>query len=198
VRATTQLEHRILDIIAPAAADLGYEIVRLRVMGAKRPRMQVMAERADGLMDVEDCAKLSRALSPVLDVSDPIDGEYTLEVSSPGIDRPLTRLPDFDRWASHEAKLETARPIDGRRRFSGILLGREGNLVRLRTAEGPEVALAFEDLSQARLVLTDALIDAALSVEDRAALAADKALGPDPGMGPEPETGPAPQTDNDD
>ena len=111
-------------IIAPVVEAAGYRLVRLRLIGTKRKTLQVMAERADGLMDVEDCARLSRALSEFLDAEDPIEGEYVLEVSSPGIDRPLTRITDFARWAGHEAKLELTAPDEtGSRRFKGLLLG---------------------------------------------------------------------------
>lgn len=164
MRALTETERRVLAIIEPVAADLGYGVVRVRVMGSKRPRVQIMAERVGGGMDVEDCARLSRAMSPVLDVEDPIPSEYTLEVSSPGIDRPLTRLEDFRAWTGQEAKLETGRPIEGRRRFSGVLLGEAGGLICLKLADtGQEVSVPFHELTQARLVLTDALIDAALA-----------------------------------
>jgi len=164
LRALSETERRVLEIIEPVGADLGYAVVRVRVMGSKRPRVQVMAERIAGGMDVEDCARLSRAMSPVLDVEDPIPSEYTLEVSSPGIDRPLTRLADFNQWVGQEAKLEAGRPIDGRRRFSGVLLGEAGGLIRIRLGDtGQEAEVPFHELTQARLVLTDALIDAALA-----------------------------------
>lgn len=166
MRAITQLERRLLDIAEPVAADLSLRIVRIRVMGAKRVRVQIMAERETGLMDVEDCAALSRALSPVLDVEDPIKGEYTLEVSSPGIDRPLTRAGDFADWVGQEARVETHRPVampDGtlRKRFRGIILGEADGVVRLDLGPGGEASLPFEDLSSARLELTDDLIAAA-------------------------------------
>ena len=121
--AMSQLE----PIIAPAVEAAGFRLVRLRLIGGKRKTLQIMAERADGTMDVEDCATLSRALSEFLDADDPIEGDYVLEVSSPGIDRPLTRLTDFARWSGHEAKIELAAPVDGRKRFRGLLLGLDGN-----------------------------------------------------------------------
>jgi ribosome maturation factor RimP len=149
-------------LIAPSAAAMGYEIVRVLLTGNQRPRLQIMAERADGGgMIVDDCAKLSRAVSAILDVEDPIAGSYELEVSSPGIDRPLTRLADFDRFAGFEAKLETtAAEPDGRRRWAGRLLGLDGETVRLATEDG-EVVVPFAHLTKAKLVLTDELIAAA-------------------------------------
>lgn len=152
--AMTHLE----PIIAPAVEAAGYRLVRLRLMGGKRKTLQIMAERADGLMDVEDCAKLSRALSEFLDAEDPIEGEYDLEVSSPGIDRPLTRITDYARWAGHEAKLELTAPDEsGRKRFKGLLLGLEGNDVVLDMA-GTRAKFPFRAIAEAKLVLTDKLI----------------------------------------
>ncbi len=145
-------------LIAPVVEAAGYRLVRLRLIGTKRKTLQVMAERADGLMDVEDCARLSRALSEFLDAEDPIEGEYDLEVSSPGIDRPLTRITDYARWAGHEAKLELTAPDEnGRRRFKGLLLGVDGNDVVLDVA-GARVKFAFRAIAEAKLVLTDRLI----------------------------------------
>ena len=155
---------RIRALIAPAAEGMGYEIVRIRFMGGESRRiLQIMAERGDGTMNIDGCTELSRALSAVLDVDDPIDAAYDLEVSSPGIDRPLTRPKDFDRYQGFEAKLEAVAPIGGRRRFKGILEGVEENEVLLRVQlEGksePEVlGFAFGLLSDAKLVLTDELI----------------------------------------
>ncbi len=146
-------------IIAPVVEAAGYRLVRLRLIGTKRKTLQVMAERADGLMDVEDCARLSRALSEFLDAEDPIEGEYVLEVSSPGIDRPLTRITDFARWAGHEAKLElNASDETGSRRFKGLLLGLDGNDVVL-DAGGTRMKFAFRNIAEAKLVLTDRLIE---------------------------------------
>jgi ribosome maturation factor RimP len=136
----------------------GYRLVRLRLLGTKRKTLQIMAERADGLMDVEDCARLSRALSEFLDAEDPIEGEYDLEVSSPGIDRPLTRVTDYARWAGHEAKLELVAPDDsGRKRFKGLLLGLDGNDVVLEQG-GTRISFPFRSIAEAKLVLTDKLI----------------------------------------
>jgi ribosome maturation factor RimP len=146
-------------IIAPAVEAAGYRLVRLRLMGDKRKTLQVMAERPDGHMNVEDCAKLSRALSEFLDREDPIEGEYALEVSSPGIDRPLTRLMDFARWSGHEAKLELVAPdTSGRKRFKGMLLGLDGNDVAV-DVEGTRLAFPFKTIAEAKLVLTDRLIE---------------------------------------
>ncbi len=147
-------------LIEPEAEGLGYRIIRVRLSGNRRKRLQVMAERAsDGYMDIDDCGRLSRALSPMLDLKDPIAGEYDLEVSSPGIDRPLMRLEDFDRFAGHEAKLETIGSIDGRRRFKGVIAGVNGDEVRLTTTDAGELRFKFAGLSDARLVLTDRLIE---------------------------------------
>jgi ribosome maturation factor RimP len=146
-------------IIAPAVEAAGYRLVRLRLMGGKRKTLQIMAERADGGMNVEDCARLSRALSAFLEREDPIEGEYVLEVSSPGIDRPLTRLTDFARWAGHEAKIELKTPdANGRKRFKGRLLGLDGNNIVLEV-EGERLAFTHASIAEAKLVLTDRLIE---------------------------------------
>lgn len=155
--AKAPIDRRLAAIVGPAAAEMGFELVRLRLIGGKKPTLQVMAERPDGRMEVEDCAELSRALSAVLDVEDPIQSEYTLEVSSPGIDRPLTRLEDFRRWEGHEAKLETAELVEGRKRFHGILAGVEASEVLIEIDEGT-IGLEFDWLAGARLVLTDELM----------------------------------------
>lgn len=146
-------------IIAPQVEAAGYRLVRLRLIGGKKKTLQVMAERPDGTMDVDDCARLSRALSEFLDREDPIEGEYVLEVSSPGIDRPLTRITDFARWAGHEAKIELSAPdATGRKRFKGLLLGLEGGAV-LVDAAGTRLKLPFAAIADAKLVLTDKLIE---------------------------------------
>ena len=145
-------------IIAPAVEAAGYRLVRLRLMGGKRKTLQIMAERADGGMDVEDCARLSRALSEFLDTQDPIEGEYDLEVSSPGIDRPLTRIMDYARWAGHEAKLElVAADASGRKRFRGKVLGLDGSEIAFEV-DGARLKFPFGAIAEAKLVLTDALI----------------------------------------
>jgi ribosome maturation factor RimP len=154
----TELLRRIEDIVAPTIVGMGYELVRVAM--SKGGTLQIMIEPADGrAMDVEACAVLSRALSAVLDVEDPMPGSYTLEVSSPGIDRPLTRPKDFARWAGHIARLETAEPVEGRRRFKGTLLGLEGDLVKLRLEDGKETQVPLSAVSRAKLEMTDALIE---------------------------------------
>ncbi len=147
-------------LIAPAIEAMGYDIVRVLLSGGDRLCLQIMAERrSDGRMNVDDCAEISRAVAAILDVEDPIDSAYTLEVSSPGLDRPLTRLADFERFAGFEAKVEMQLPVDGRRRFRGRLLGvRDDNIV-LACEEG-EVALPFAEMMKAKLVITDDLIAA--------------------------------------
>jgi ribosome maturation factor RimP len=154
----TELLRRIEEIVTPTVVGMGYELVRVAM--SRGGTLQIMIEPADGRpMDVEDCATLSRALSAVLDVEDPISGAYTLEVSSPGIDRPLTREKDYARWAGHVARVETAQPIDGRRRFKGTLLGLENGTVRLRLDDGTEAHLPLSAVARAKLELTDALLD---------------------------------------
>ncbi len=145
-------------LIEPSLAAMGYEIVRVLIMGKHSPTLQIMAERKDEqAMTVEDCADISRQISAVLDVEDPIRSAYTLEVSSPGLDRPLTRPKDFQRFAGYEAKLETRFPIDGRRKFTGKLIGLDGEVVKLKDDAG-EVALPYAQIQKARLVLTDELL----------------------------------------
>lgn len=154
----TELLRRIEDIVSPTIVGMGFELVRVAL--SKGGTLQLMIEPADGRpMDVEDCATLSRALSAVLDVEDPIPSAYTLEVSSPGIDRPLTREKDYVRWAGHLARLETTQPIEGRRRFKGTLLGFENGTVRLRLEDGKEADVPLSEISRAKLELTDALLD---------------------------------------
>ncbi len=155
--AKAAIDRRIADIITPAVEDLGFEVVRVRLMTGKEAILQIMAQRPDGTIEVDDCAAISLAVSALLDVEDPIVEAYTLEVSSPGIDRPLTRLKDFELWAGHEAKIETTELIDGRRRFKGNLAGVEGDEVLIEIEEGT-IGLRFDWLSDAKLVLTDDLI----------------------------------------
>jgi ribosome maturation factor RimP len=154
---------RVAAIAAPVLTGMGYRLVRVRVSAAQSCTVQIMAERPDGSMGIEDCEAASRALSPVFDVEDPIDREYRLEVSSPGIDRPLVRRSDFERFAGHEAKIEMTFAQDGRKRFRGVLTGVEGEAAKLRrkdAAEGEsvDVVLPIADMAEARLVLTDELI----------------------------------------
>jgi ribosome maturation factor RimP len=157
---------RVAAIIEPVLEGLGYRLVRVRVSGFTGCTVQIMAERPDGSMKIEDCEVASRALSPVLDVADPIDRAYRLEISSPGIDRPLVRRSDFERYAGHLVKIEMAVMVDGRRRFRGMLAGVDRNSARIRAedagTEPAEVLLPIEDMAEARLVLTDALIKESL------------------------------------
>ncbi|MEM1275777.1 MAG: ribosome maturation factor RimP [Pseudomonadota bacterium] len=165
--AKAAFDKRLATIVQPTVEGMGFELVRLRFMSGKKATVQVMAERPDGTMEIEDCAELSRAISAVMDVEDPISGEYSLEVSSPGIDRPLTRMVDFDRWEGYEAKLETDEMIEGRKRFKGVLSGTEGSEVLIDIAEGT-IGLEFDWLSDAKLVLTDDLITDSLRARKHA------------------------------
>ena len=160
LRGKTAEDHRLLDLLDPVAEAAGYEIVRLRLMGGTTARrLQIMAERPDGTMLVEDCARLARALNLVLDAADPISGDYLLEVSSPGIDRPLTRLKDFEAHKGFEVRLEIDRLAEGRKRFRGELAGVDGQHVGIDLEGESETALLpFEWLVDARLVITDALM----------------------------------------
>jgi ribosome maturation factor RimP len=155
------LEARLAAIVAPTLADMGYELVRVVLIGRDNPTVQVMADRADGAqIKVEDCEAISHALGAVIDVEDPIPGAWSLEVSSAGIDRPLTRVKDWNRFAGHLARAETEQPIDGRKRFAGIVLGADTTTARLRLDDGTEVALPLAHIRRAKLMLTDALIAA--------------------------------------
>lgn len=149
-------------LIEPEVNSLGYELVRVMMIGGvSDPTLQVMAERPDTRqLDIVDCERISRRLSQMLDLADPIEGSYRLEVSSPGIDRPLTRPKDFADWSGHEARVTLAAPRDGRKQFTGELLGLEGEIVRLRAKDGQDYALPFADIFSAKLVLTDKLIQA--------------------------------------
>lgn len=159
--APASLEARLVAIIAPTLESLGYELVRVAVLGRERPTVQVMADRADGSqITVQDCENISHTLSAVLDVDDPIPGAWSLEISSAGIDRPLTRAKDWNRFAGHLARAETAVPIDGRRRFSGVVLGADDTEARMRLDDGSEIVLPMNTIRRAKLVLTDALIEA--------------------------------------
>ncbi len=163
--AKAAIDRRLAEIVEPTIAGMGFELVRVRLMGGQRKTVQIMADRPEGGIEVDDCAEISTAVSAVLDVEDPLEDAYTLEVSSPGIDRPLTRLKDFDAWAGFEAKLETAEQIDGRRRFKGRLSGTEGDevLIEIEDQGAPvTIGLKFDWLTDAKLVLTDDLIREAL------------------------------------
>jgi ribosome maturation factor RimP len=167
------LPARVAAIAEPVLEGLGYRLVRVRVSNADGCTVQIMAERPDGSMLVEDCETVSRALSPVFDMADPIDRAYRLEISSPGIDRPLVRLSDFERNAGHLVKIETEIPINGRKRFKGLLLGTDGEAARLRRddaveGEEAEVLLPIADMNEAKLVLTDELVTQALRREKAA------------------------------
>ncbi|MEL6363591.1 MAG: ribosome maturation factor RimP [Pseudomonadota bacterium] len=155
-------EDSLVSLIEPVAEGLGYELVRVRMTGSSTRTLQVMGERPDGTMSAKDCATLSRALSPVLDEVDPIPGAYVLEVSSPGVDRPLTRLKDFERWEGFEAKLELDRMVEGQKRFRGVLAGVEEGAVGV-DLDGEEETAFFpaEWIASAKLVLTDDLMEAA-------------------------------------
>ncbi len=148
-------------MVAPTLLDMGYELVRVSVTGSTTPTVQIMADRADGsLIGVADCEAISHAVGAVLDVDDPIHSAWNLEVSSAGIDRPLTREKDWNRFSGHLARAETNIPIDGRKRFAGIVLGADDTHGRLRLEDGTEIALPLGDVRKARLVLTDELIAA--------------------------------------
>jgi ribosome maturation factor RimP len=161
------LAARLAVIAEPVLDGLGYRLVRVRISGADGCTVQIMAERPDGSMTIEDCEAASRALSPVLDVADPVDRAYRLELSSPGLDRPLVRRSDFERYANNVVKIEMAVAVDGRKRFRGLLIGAKGDAARIRLEDSPsndpnEILLPIEDMAEAKLVLTDALIAEAL------------------------------------
>ena len=162
----TGVAARIAHIVEPPIAGLGFRLVRVKVTAQNGCTVQIMAERTDGTFGIDECEAVSRAISPVLDVEDPISGEYNLEMSSPGIDRPLVRISDFARWAGHEAKIEMAVPVGGRKKWRGFIEGVEGDeaLIRYDAPKGeePVARLNVRDMSEAHLILTDALIDAAL------------------------------------
>jgi ribosome maturation factor RimP len=166
-------EERILSMAQPLAGELGLDIVRVRLMGGNKPLLQIMIEKAGGApTDVEDCASFSRNLSPVLEAEDPISEAYRLEVSTPGIDRPLTRIGDFGRWVGHLAKLELVMPLEGRRRFQGIIAREDEHGVAILLDDDSELVAQVHEMSKASLILTDELIDAATS---------DGTLPPQPG-----------------
>ena len=175
----TGVAARVANIVEPVLEDLGFRLVRVKVTSQNGCTVQIMAERPDGTMTVEDCEQCSKAISPVLDVEDPIERAYYLEMSSPGIDRPLVRLEDFTRWAGHVAKIDMEALIHGRKKFRGTLVGLDGENARLLRddvkdgAEDKEVLLPVKDMAEARLVLTDALIEEALKRGKQA----DKAAG---------------------
>ncbi|HRF10274.1 MAG TPA: ribosome maturation factor RimP [Xanthobacteraceae bacterium] len=166
----TGLAARVAAAIEPALGTLGFRLVRVKVTGRDGGTLQVMAERPDGTFTIDDCEAVSRALSPILDVEDPIQGAYRLEVSSPGIDRPLARRSDIERAVGHEAKIETAMMVDGRKRFRGIIEGIENDAVKLTSTEGKaDALLPLNEIADAKLMLTDALIEEALRRDKKAA-----------------------------
>ncbi len=160
--AKTAIDRRMAEIVEPILTDMGFELVRIRLMGGETATLQIMADRPEGGITIDDCGDISTAVSAVLDVEDPLEGAYHLEVSSPGLDRPLTRLKDFDVWQGYEVKLETADAIDGRKRFKGELAGTEGTEVLINIDTGKDgvqtIGLQFDWLTDAKLVLTDDLI----------------------------------------
>jgi len=169
---------RIFELLRGPAEGIGFEIVRVRFGLQDGHTLQIMAERPDGTMCVADCEELSRTISALLDVEDPIPGEYNLEISSPGIDRPLTRPKDFERWAGFEAKIELTEPIDGRKRFRGLLQGVEDGEVLVECeiegfSEPQVLGLPFRQLSEAKLIMSDDLIRESLKRQGRAASAPD-------------------------
>ena len=169
MRGKTTEDQRLVELLDPVAEAAGYEIVRLRLMGGETARrLQIMAETPDGEMVVEDCARLSRAISEVMDAADPIKGEYTLEVSSPGVDRPLTRLKDFATYEGHEARIELDRVAEGRKRFRGVLAGIDGDNIGI-DLEGEEATamVPFSWIVDAKLILSDVLMKR--GAEERAA-----------------------------
>lgn len=179
----TGVAAEVAALVEPALNDLGFHLVRVTVSGRDGTTLQIMTERPDGTITVEDCADISRNLSPLLDAHDPISGRYTLEISSPGIDRPLARASDFDAWAGYEAKVETKELVAGRKRFRGIIQGLAGSEVRLEVPPdqgGPEVSVPIDLIAEARLVLTDELVRETLrrtkkaNAEAAAANAADQ------------------------
>ena len=155
--AKSAIEKKLLGLINPLIADMGFELVRLRLMSNKETTLQIMVARPNGFMNVDECADLSTAISALLDVEDPIIDAYSLEVSSPGIDRPLTRMKDFEEFEGYDARLETVELIDGRKRFKGTLAGTNGSEIMLNVDEGT-IGLEFEWLAEAKLILTDELI----------------------------------------
>lgn len=169
----TGLDRRIADIVEPVLVQMGFRLVRVRMSGQNGLTLQIMTERNDGTMTVEDCEEVSKAISPVLDVEDPIDKAYHLEVSSPGIDRPMVRKSDFVRWQGHLMKCETSIMVDGRKRFRGKIVSVDEEGFRLERdqpayGEEPTVAIPFTALSEARLILTDDLIRDALAADKKA------------------------------
>lgn len=171
--AKAAIDRKLADIVAPVIEDMGFELVRLRLMGGKTHTLQIMAERPGGGIEVDECAQISNAVSAILDVEDPLTDPYTLEVGSPGVDRPLTRMKDFEAYEGYEAKVETAELIDGRKRFRGVLAGIEGEDVLINIEDQGEtvtVGLNFDWLADAKLMLTDDLIKEMLKARKEAGI----------------------------
>ncbi|MBO9476072.1 ribosome maturation factor RimP [Shimia sp. R11_0] len=171
--AKAAIDRKLADIVTPVIEDMGFELVRLRLMGSKTHTLQIMAERPGGGIEVDECAQISNAISAILDVEDPLVDSYTLEVGSPGVDRPLTRLKDFEAYEGYEAKIETSELIDGRKRFKGVLAGIEGEDVLINIENQGEtvtVGLSFDWLADAKLVLTDELIKEMLKARKEAGI----------------------------
>ena len=171
--AKAAIDRKLADIVAPVIEDMGFELVRLRLMGGKTHTLQIMAERPGGGIEVDECAQISNAISAILDVEDPLADSYTLEVGSPGVDRPLTRMKDFEAYEGYEAKVETAELIDGRKRFRGILAGIEDEDVLINIEDQGEtvtVGLNFDWLADAKLMLTDDLIKEMLKARKEAGI----------------------------
>ncbi len=180
---------RVSAVAAPVLQGMGYRLVRIKISAEAGCTVQVMAERPDGTMQIEDCEAISRALSPVLDIADPIDRAYRLEISSPGIDRPLVRRSDFERYAGHLVKIEMAVAHQGRKRFRGTLNGVEGEAIRLhrddtKADENMDVVLVMEDIAEARLVLTDELIAESMRRGKAAERELKRSLGLEPPAAP--------------
>ncbi|MBK9080543.1 MAG: ribosome maturation factor RimP [Hyphomicrobium sp.] len=183
----TGLAADVADIVSPVIEDLGFRLVRVSVAGKDERIVQVMAERLDGTISIDDCETISKAVSPVLDVADVVHGRYRLEISSPGIDRPLVRPSDFEDWAGHEAKIELKEPVDGRKRFKGVLEGFEDGEMRIKTDLGPlgvqHLGFPVSLIAEAKLVLTDELIREALARAKQRH--SDKPAAANPGDGAE-------------
>jgi ribosome maturation factor RimP len=184
---------RVSAVAAPVLQQLGYRLVRIKISGEAGCTVQIMAERPDGTMLIDDCEAVSRALSPVLDIADPIDRAYRLEISSPGIDRPLVRRSDFERYSGHLVKIEMAVAHQGRKRFRGLLAGIEGDKVRIRRDEAPageeaDVVLTMEDIGEARLVLTDELVAESMRRGKAAERELKRELGIEPPQAPHAKT----------
>lgn len=162
---STARTQTVEELISPTLESLGYDLVRVKMFGSARPTLQIMAERRDGAaMLVDDCATISRAVSAILDVEDPIPSAYMLEVSSPGLDRPLVRPRDFQRFAGYEARIELRQPLNGRKRFRGVLVGCADGVVTIETEDG-SAALPFDEIDNAKLVITDELLAAGRAAE---------------------------------